>query len=345
MKELLKLQMKLVPELLTVLDMRYNILSNIYYNQPIGRRMLSNNLNLSERIIRSEVNFLKEQNLIDINSIGMNITDEGKDLLRDLKFFIREIKGFKSIELEIANLLHIKGMVMVPGDVEEDKSVLREISKISSEYIKNLLEDNIIISLTGGNTVKEVVDSFQATNEYKDIMVLPARGGMGTDIELQSNTLAGRLASKINGRYEILHIPDSLSKETVDAILNEPEIKRIFEGIKKSTIVIHGIGDATRMSHKRELNYEIIKKIKSEDAVGEAYGHYFNADGKIVYSLPNIGINENEISKIKHMIAVAAGKRKARAIIASIKDRKNEVLFTDEATAKEIYNILTETSL
>ena len=95
MKELLKLQMKLVPELLSVLDMRYNILSNIYYNQPIGRRMLSNNLNLSERIIRSEVNFLKEQNLIDINSIGMNITDEGTDLLRDLKFFIREIKKIK----------------------------------------------------------------------------------------------------------------------------------------------------------------------------------------------------------------------------------------------------------
>ena len=44
MQEILKLQMKIVPELVEVLEKRYNILRTIYYKQPIGRRILANDL-------------------------------------------------------------------------------------------------------------------------------------------------------------------------------------------------------------------------------------------------------------------------------------------------------------
>ncbi|MDZ5001429.1 sugar-binding transcriptional regulator, partial [Clostridium perfringens] len=52
MQEILSLQKKIVPELVEVLEKRYNILRTIYYNQPIGRRVLANQLDLGERIVR-----------------------------------------------------------------------------------------------------------------------------------------------------------------------------------------------------------------------------------------------------------------------------------------------------
>lgn len=340
MQNILKLQLKLVPELLEILDVRYNILKNIYYNQPIGRRLLASSVNLSERVVRSEINFLKDQKLIDVNTAGMTVTKEGEEVLSELKNFIIEIKGFHSLESYIKNALNLKDVILVPGDADEEEVVLNELGKMASNYIKNILKDNIIISLTGGNTVKEVVDNFPVINNLKNIMVLPARGGMGKNIEIQSNTLAGRLASKLNANYEILHIPDNLSNETFEALLNDDGIREIFNNIENSYIVIHGVGDANEMSEKRDLKPEVISSIKELGAVGEAYGHYFNYDGEIVYSMSTIGIKEDKISSVENMIAVAVGKYKAKAIIATTRNRSNEVLFTDEATAKEIYTIL-----
>ena len=68
LQEILKLQQKLVPEFLELLEKRYNILRTIYYEQPIGRRVLANNLGIGERIVRTEIDLLKKQNLIEINT-------------------------------------------------------------------------------------------------------------------------------------------------------------------------------------------------------------------------------------------------------------------------------------
>ena len=53
LEDILKLQQKIVPELVELLEKRYNILRTIYYNQPIGRRILANNLGIGERIVRT----------------------------------------------------------------------------------------------------------------------------------------------------------------------------------------------------------------------------------------------------------------------------------------------------
>ena len=105
MQEILRLQKKIVPELVEVLEKRYNVLRTIYYNQPIGRRILANQLNLGERIVRTEINFLKSQGLIEINTPGMTVTSSGEEIVNNLKDFIHEIKGLSDIENQIKSLL------------------------------------------------------------------------------------------------------------------------------------------------------------------------------------------------------------------------------------------------
>ena len=211
MQEILELQRKIVPELVEVLEKRYNVLRTIYYNQPIGRRMLASELNLGERVVRNEIDLLKSQNLIEINTPGMTITKDGQSVLEGLKELIHQIKGLNDIEESIKTLLGLKDVVIVPGNVDENPSAVKELGKAAANYVKSIIKDKDIIAITGGSTVKEVVEAFPKISNINDILVIPARGGMGRKVESQANYLAAALAKKVNGTYKLLHIPENVS--------------------------------------------------------------------------------------------------------------------------------------
>ena len=340
MQEILSLQKKIVPELVEVLEKRYSILRTIYYNQPIGRRVLANQFDLGERIVRTEINFLKAQNLIEINTPGMTVTEEGKEIVNNLKDFIHEIKGLSDIEENMRSFLGLKDVIIVPGDVEKNQTILKEIGKATAQYLKSIIEDDNIIAITGGNTIKEFVESMPKMNSVSNVLVVPARGGMGRKVEIQASTLAASLAQKLNGSYKLLHIPENLSLNLLDTLLKEKEIKEVIDNIHKANILIYGIGDALVMAEKRDVSKEEYDKIKSLGAVGEAFGCYFNKDSKVVSENTSIGININEARKINTHIAVAAGENKVDAIIAAMKNNSNAVLVTDEAAGRKIMEFI-----
>ena len=93
MEDLLKIQQKLIPEVIEIMTKRYLVLREISLSGPIGRRALANNLQNSERIIRTETELLKQQGLIDVASKGMTITQEGQQLLKTRDALRRRDEG------------------------------------------------------------------------------------------------------------------------------------------------------------------------------------------------------------------------------------------------------------
>ncbi len=343
--ELVKLEQKIVPELVEVIEKRYNILRNIQYNQPIGRRILANNLGIGERIVRAEVNFLKSQNLIDINTPGMTVTEEGNEVLEKLKDFMYSIKGLDDVEEYLRKSLKLQDILIVPGDLDEEALIINELGKTAAKYIKENLKEDYIISLTGGSTVKAVIDNIPKINKFKNITVLPARGGIGKNLETQSNTLAAKFAEKISGNYKLLHVPDNLSDHALEAMLNEKNIKEIVDKIHKTNILVFGIGKAEEMAIKRGVTEKEINELKTKGAVAEAFGYYFNSNGDIVHFTPTIGIRREQLENIDLSIAIAGGKSKAQAILSAELNLNAKVLITDEGAAREIMNILQENNL
>ena len=340
MQEILDLQRKIVPELVEVLEKRYNVLRTIFYNQPIGRRMLASELNLGERVVRNEIDLLKSQNLIEINTPGMTVTKDGQHVLEGLKEFIHQIKGLNDIEESIKSFLGLKDVVIVPGNVEENPATLKELGKAAANYMKNIIKDNDIIAITGGSTIKEVVEAFPKVSNFSDVLVIPARGGMGRKVESQANYLAAALANKVNGTYKLLHIPENVSVEVLEGLLKEKQIKEVIENIHNADILIYGIGNAIHMAKKRGLSEEYISKLENLGAVGEAFGCYFNKESKVVSENTPIGININDAKKINTHIAVAAGENKVEAIIATEMNNSNAVLVTDESAGRKIAELI-----
>lgn len=342
MHDILKLQQKIVPELIEVLQKRYNILKNIYYNEPIGRRILANNLHLGERAIRTETEFLKKQNLISVSMPGMTVTSEGEEVLDKLKECVHEFKGLSEIEFSLERYFNIKKVIVVPGDIQNDATVVNEMGKTAANYLKDVIQDKDIIAVTGGSTIKVVIDNLPKINHYKDLLVLPARGGLGKSVELQANTLAAKLALKINASYKLLHIPENIRDQSlINNMLNEESIKDVVQSLHCTDILLYGIGRAEKMGRRRGLSSDEVETLTKKGAVGEAFGYYFDKQGKVIFSTPTIGFNKEDIKKIKTRIAVAGNKKKAEAIISVLlNNSENTVLITDEGTAQEVLRII-----
>ncbi|MBS6599457.1 MAG: sugar-binding transcriptional regulator [Clostridium sp.] len=341
MQEILKLQKKIIPELVELLEKRYNILSTIYYNQPIGRRILANKLNLGERVVRTEINFFKEQGLIEIHTPGMTVTKDGEKIVNELKEFIHDIRGLSEVEEQVKSLLNIRKVIIVPGDIEKDPQIVKDLGKASAKYLKEVIKDNSIIALTGGSTIKEVVEAFPKVN-FSNVLVVPARGGMGRNVETQSNTLAASLAKKVNGTYKMLHIPENLSDDILETLLKKKNISEVVDCIRKADILLYGIGNAEHMAQKRGAEDSEIMKLIDLGAIGEAFGCYFNKKGEVVFRTAIVGLDINEARKIKTHIAVAGGKNKVSSIISTQLNNSNSILVTDEAAGKQIVRILSE---
>ena len=340
LQDILRLQMQIVPELVQLLEKRYNVLRTIYYKQPIGRRILASDLNMGERIVRTEINFLKEQGLIEINIPGMTVTKQGEEIVNKLESFIHEIKGLSELEDKVCSVLHLKKVIIVPGDADENPTILKDIGKACANYVKEIIKDSDIIALTGGSSIKEVVEAFPKTNNVSDILVVPARGGMGRKVETQANTLAATFAKKLNGSYKMLHIPENLSLEVLDTLLKEKEIKEVVNFIHKADILIYGIGNAIEMAEKREASQEELDRLHKLGAVGEAFGCYFNKDSEVVSQTTAVGIGINDAKNISMNIAVAGGKNKVESVISTMRNNINGILVTDEALGKGIISQL-----
>lgn len=338
MNNILSLQQRIIPEMIELLKKRYKILKSIYYNQPIGRRALSQELNMGERIVRTEVSFLKEQGLVDINSIGMMITEDGENILEKLEEMIHEISGLSNIEETLQKYLGIYKVKVIPGDIENDNTVLKEMGRIAANYIKSLIEDNYIIAVTGGSSVAQVVDNFPKINK-NNLLVIPARGGIGRIVETQASTLASKLALRIGAGYKLLHVPDNLSRDALETMLNEPDIKDTVEKISKSNILIFGIGRADEMAKRRGLSDDEINELLQKGAVAEAFGCYFNKSGDIIYKTPTMTLDFEDVKNIEHIVAIAGGKSKAQAVEAVKTRNPNMVLVTDEGCALELLKL------
>lgn len=340
MNDLLLLQQKIVPELMELLEKRYTILRAVYFNMPIGRRALASQLDIGERIVRTEVNFLKNQGLININSMGMSVTVDGENIIDTLKEFIHELKGLSSIESLIEKKLGLEKVIIVPGNTDIEPLVLKEMGRVGANYLKSLIYDSQIIAVTGGSSVGELVSNMPKMTNKTNVLVVPARGGMGKVVETQANTVAANLANKLNSNYRLLHVPDVMSRETLETILNEPGIRDIINSIGRSNLLVYGIGRADEMSRRRGLNSIETKELMDKGAVAEAFGYYFDRQGNIVDITSTIGVRFEDVKHIDRIVAVSGGGNKAEAIIAIKTYNSNSVLITDEGAAREIIRLL-----
>lgn len=317
---------------------RYRILRSISFAEPVGRRTLAQMLGMSERVLRSETDFLKNQKLIDVKPSGMSVTNDGAALLQNMESMMREISGINETEEKLKQALGLEDVVVVQGDSDKEPWVKNELGRACAVRMKAALTGNNIIAVTGGSTMAAVADVLTPDISAKrQLLFVPARGGIGEDVANQANTICAKMAERTGGKHRVLYVPDQVSPEVYKSVVNEPSIKEVLTLIKQADIVLHGIGEAMTMAERRKTGKEEMEKIIRGHAVGEAFGYYFNEQGEIVHKVRTIGLQLEDLHRIRHVFAVAGGASKAKAIKAYMNTKpESTVLITDEGAAKQI---------
>ncbi|MDC3416176.1 sugar-binding transcriptional regulator [Aquibacillus salsiterrae] len=336
MRQLIEIQQKLFPDLLEVMQRRYKILHYIQLMEPIGRRSLADNIELAERVVRSEIDFFNKNGFIDVTAKGMHLTNSGKIILNQLADFMKEISGFSLIEQHLKDKLQLDHAIVVPGNSDDHDWVKQDLGKACVQYLKSILKQKQTVAVTGGTTMAAVAEMIKPFPGANKCMFVPARGGLGERVENQANTICVEMAKKVHGEYRLLYVPDPISEEAYQSIIGEPSIKEVLEIIRDANIVIHGVGDAVTMAKRRKASHHILQKIIDGHAVSEAFGYYFNEEGKVIHKVRTVGIQLEDLYKANCVIAVAGGKSKAKAINSYFKQGKGNVLITDESAAKEL---------
>jgi len=338
MIDLLSLQQKLVPELMELMEKRYRILYHIQLSQPIGRRSLMNAVNLTERVLRAEVELLKEQQLIQIQPIGMSLTEQGEEVVEKLFSIMNTVSGTEGKERALAAKYGIEKIIIVPGDCDQVPNLQEELGAKAAQELVKLLSPDDILAVTGGSTINKVAKHIPPVLVgEKPKIVVPARGSFGGNVETQANLTCAQLANKLGVPYITLYLPDQLSEASLQSISHEPEIKLALDYLQQSTVILHGIGDAIKMANRRNTDMKALELLGEKTAVGEAFGAYFDKDGKVVYKLLTVGLQIEQLQDKKHLIAVAGGASKAEAIRAYLKFAPTStILITDEAVANNL---------
>ena len=190
-----------------------------------------------------------------------------------------------------------------------------------------------------------VAEETTLEKNLKNITVIPVRGGLGPNVETQSNSIAATLGNKLGGKYRLLYVPDVLEEEALNIILKNKEIKEAIELIENMNILMFGIGRADTMAKRRNLSEDKIDELIKDGAVSEALGHYFDIDGNEIWEFKTIGLSLDRFKTLESVIGVAGGDDKAEAIISVAMLNKNMTLIIDEAAAKRIDEIVEDATL
>ena len=326
---------RLAPDLAQEIERRALVLERIGALQPVGRRQLAARLNLPEREVRTVATLLKEHGLVSLDAAGMSLTQEASDILPMARLFSRELRGLTKLETALSARWNGTKVCVVPGDADQDEHVLHEVGRSAAARLRSFLQSGSTLAVTGGTTIGQVAATLPGGTPM-NVMVVPARGGIGRSLETQANTIACEIARRLGGHHRMMHLPDLLDEQALNEMRKLKEIDETLALLERADVVLHGIGRADEMARKRQLPPAVEAEVLKRGAVSEAYGCYFDRNGKMVCSASTVAHDLGKLKPDCAWIAVAAGTGKAEAIDGAMRAKPHRMLVTDEGAAKAI---------
>ncbi|PSL32986.1 central glycolytic genes regulator [Planomicrobium soli] len=340
MDPLTEAQQKLMPEMTELLKKRYQILLTIKLEEPIGRRALSELAGSTEREIRKETDLLRNQQLVVAKSAGMIVSEQGVAVLDALRDFMRDVSGLIAMEKQLKSLLGISKVLVLPQDSDDIPAVKSNIGKEAARLLEAFFPQYKKIAVTGGSTMAAISKELSSDKRDSLLQFIAARGGLGEDVLHQANTIASSFAGKTGGSVKTLYLPDHLSEEAYEMMMREPVIKEMMDLYDQTDVVVHGIGNAEEIALQRQSSTEEVERIRSGGAVSEAFGYYFDKEGKVVYRIRTAGIQLEQVQKAPAILAIAGGRSKAKAILSYFRNAAPQtILITDEGAAQKILEL------
>lgn len=332
----------IVPEFKESLDLRMRVMEAlISFPTRVGRKVLAEEINVTERTLRTTIDILREQEMVDVSRAGIKLTSLGEEIYHKVQDQLGINPHIKKLQTELTAFLSVQHCLVVPGDSEKDPQIFEKMGRAVEEILTSQLpQGESAVTVTGGSTLAKIAEHFTPSLSIsRQLTFLPSRGGGSDSIHVQSNTVGSIMAQNTQSNFMPLYLPDRISETATKVLLDDPDIKRKIDMSRQADGLLFSIGSADVMAKRRDLTVEQIKFIQEKQAVGEAFGVFFDKDGNHILSLDRIGLRLEDVYHFSLLLTVVGGKSKAKATKAFFKGYPNHGwLVCDEALATSVLN-------
>ncbi|MGT2745335.1 sugar-binding transcriptional regulator [Streptococcus phocae subsp. phocae] len=250
-----------------------------------------------------------------------------------------------ALEERVKNRYGLSKIDLVSHPADASPGEIREaLATTAAAILRSRVKEGDKIGLSWGATLSAIVDKLDA-KVVKDSLICPLAGGPShLNAKYHVNTLVYRLARVFHSQGAFINatVLQNDATEAQSILTSKPfeSISACWQELDMALIGIGGEPAQTADSQWRDLlSSEDISQLQVEGAVGEICCRFFDQTGNPVHhSLQNrtIAISLDQLSRVPETIAVAAGKSKAKAILAALKAGFISHLITDEATIEAV---------
>lgn len=302
--------------------------SRLYYEHNFSQNRIAEKIGISRPGVSRLLRQAHEQGIVRIE-----INDPAK-------------RGTK-LETMVQKKFGLKKVIIVPDDRMEAQSIKQRLGLAAARYLDQLLEDEVILGVSWGTTMQEVVRHLYNPRHIKNMTVVQLNGGVS---RAAYDTHASEIAQKIGEHYQavpfLLPLPAIVDHPDLKrTILSDRNISRTLELAYRANVAMYTIGAFGYNSVLVKADYfesDEVEFLLKKRAAGDICSRIITETGKICW--PELddrtfGIELEELSKKEYAIAVAGGKEKLKAIYAGLCGKCFNVLITDEWIANEILHL------
>ena len=255
---------------------------------------------------------------------------------------------YSDLEKGLEELFGLREAVVVETTAYEDQpTVARELGAGAAEYLLRILRphDNIVISWGGSILGMVNTLTFSVRTDLEDISVIQGLGGLvDPNLEVHATELVRRLAKVLNAKAILLPAPGVAgSKAARDAFLKDPFVSKALNLACSANVALMGIGapvpNSILVREGTIVTWPQLSKLAQRGAVGDMNLRYFDKHGKHIRSELDdnvIGLTLDEIKKIHHVVGIAGGATKFRAVRGALDGKLIHALITDHPTARRL---------
>jgi DNA-binding transcriptional regulator LsrR (DeoR family) len=183
---------------------------------------------------------------------------------------------------------------------------------------------------------------------HPGVLVVPALGGSEEDHPwFQLNEIARQFAVAIRGVPRYLHAPAYTSPSLKRSLLRESSIRATLDLWQSAAVALVGVGNWPKGGPRIAAFATPTDDPVFDTAVGDVAGRFFREDGSLVRRRDEsrlLGITADQLRGTPHVIAVAVGADKAKAIVGASCAELITTLITDAPTARAIAERLDQTT-
>jgi len=296
----------------------------MYYCEGLSQEEISQTIHLSRSSVSRMLKLCLEKKIVEFR---INDTDSMKVYLQDT---IKEKFGLKKV-------------LIVPTGFNHEETIIN-LGKEGAKYLESVLVNGINLGVAWGTTLYYLVQAFFPERKINVDVIQLIGGTCSRDIETDGLELTTNISKRLKGNCYVFHAPLIVQNKILrDMLLQEPDISAHFKRFNEIQIALVGIGssmpDANALVKAGYITPTQSEELMSMGVVGNICGNHIDINGTLCNVEMNertIGIGLEELKRIPNVIGIAAGKRKIKPILASLRGNIIDTLITDEITAIEL---------